>query len=167
MIDEQKNKVQDKFFITIVSLFLVLSFIGIIDSTFLTIEHFKNNNSVVCLIIGGCDTVLKSEYSSIFRIPIAVLGLLYYLFIFLTTIFSFRQKKEMILKHISIFTVFGFIVSLIFIYLQVFIINAICTYCLLSAFTSTSLFIFGLIFLVNFRRRNDGIKKIENKKGES
>ena len=44
-------------------------------------------------------------------------------------------------------TVIGLLASLWFIYLQLFVIKAICLYCMFSAFTSITLFVFGIIVL--------------------
>ncbi|MEK7182208.1 MAG: vitamin K epoxide reductase family protein [Patescibacteria group bacterium] len=150
------NTAWNKFFSTILILFMVLSFIGVIDSVFLIAEHFKGG-PVVCLIVEGCDLVLNSQYSVILGIPVVILGFLYYFFIFLFSIFSFIKRKEIILKYLSIFTVVGFLMSIWFVYLQIFVIKAFCTYCMVSAFISIFLFIFGAIFFVNFKKRNNGI----------
>lgn len=146
------NTPWNNFFILILSLFLVLSFVGFVDSTYLAIQKLENS-SVVCLIIQGCDLVLTSEYSSLFGIPVALFGTLYYLIIFSFSFFCLKQKKENIFKYLSFFTTAGFVVSLWFVYLQLFVVKSFCSYCMVSAFISTSLFIFGIIFLINFRKR--------------
>jgi uncharacterized membrane protein len=47
-------------------------------------------------------------------------------------------------------TVFGFIASLWFLYVQLFIIHSLCFYCLFSALDSIILFILGLTFSLRF-----------------
>lgn len=162
-MNKTDDKIWNKFFVFIIILFMVLSFVGIVDSVFLTAEHFKGN-PVLCLLIEGCDIVLTSQYSVILGIPVPILGLLYYLSIFCFAFFSFIKRKEIVLKYLSVFSVVGFLMSAWFVYLQIFVIKALCTYCLLSTFLSASLFIFGIIFFVNFKKRNDGIKKIQGTK---
>lgn len=163
MIKTDSNTAWDKFFTTIVGLFIILSFIGLVDSIYLTIEHYKND-AVVCLIIEGCNLVLKSEYSTFLGIPAALFGIFYYFLIFCFSAFSFRKRRETIFKYISLFTTVGIVVSLWLAYLQLFVIKAICTYCMVSAFVSVSLLIFGVIFLINFKKRCQNQKDL--KKGE-
>lgn len=150
MENNVNNSKWSKFFVLISILFIVFSFLGIVDSTFLTIEHFRNDN-IICLIVEGCDTVLNSEYSLIFGIPVAILGLLYYISIFIFSMIAFKKKKEIILKHLSFFTIIGLIASFWFIYLQIFVIGAICTYCIISALISIILFTSGITFLYKFK----------------
>ena len=129
------NTAWDKFFSIILILFMALSLVGFIDSAYLTIEHYKSD-PIVCLIIEGCDLVLNSQYSTVFGIPISLLGTLYYFLIFCFSVFSFRKRKETVFKYLSFFTIVGLIVSLWFVYLQFFIIKAICTYCIISTFNN-------------------------------
>ncbi|MFA5838345.1 MAG: vitamin K epoxide reductase family protein [Candidatus Paceibacterota bacterium] len=138
---------------------MILSFIGLVDTTYLTIQHLENG-SVICLIIQGCDLVLTSEYSKIFGIPLALLGALYYFLIFSLSVFCFKKRKENTFKFLSFFTTIGFVISVWLVYLQLFVIKSICSYCMVSAFTSISLFIFGLIFLINLRKKNGNLRKL-------
>lgn len=157
------NTPWDKFFVLILYLFLVLSFVGLVDSTYLAIQKL-GDSSVVCLIVEGCDLVLTSKYSSILGIPVAFFGTLYYLIIFSVSFFCLKRKKENIFKYLSFFTTIGLVVSLWFVYLQLFVIKSICSYCMVSAFISASLFIFGVIFLINFRKKGWRLKETTEKK---
>ncbi len=128
----------------------LISFIGFIDSAYLTVEHYTGA-SLKCYIVSGCDTVLTSKYSSIGPVPVALLGAIYYVIIFLSLFLYFDIKKESIIFNISKFTAVGFLMSAWFLYLQIFVIKAICFYCLISATTSTLLFILGMIIV--FKKR--------------
>lgn len=123
---------------------LVFSFIGFLDSTYLTIQHYRGA-LIGCSILSNCEEVTTSEYSVIAGIPLALLGALYYLTIFLLTIAYFDTKHSRILTVIPLLTILGFVASLILVYLQVFVIHALCLYCLMSALTSTGLFILAMI----------------------
>ena len=123
---------------------LVFSLIGFLDSTYLTIQHYRGA-LVGCGILSNCEEVTTSEYAVIAGIPLALLGALYYLTIFLLTIAYFDTKHSLILTVIPLLTILGFIASLILVYLQVFVIHALCLYCLMSALISTGLFILAMI----------------------
>lgn len=115
---------------------LAVSFLGFVDAAYLTIQHFAN--SIPPCTIGGCETVLTSPYAEILGIPIALLGALYYIAIFFLVLSDRRR----------IFTVLvsaGFAVSLILLGLQLFVIRALCLYCIFSLVTSTALFILALL----------------------
>ena len=61
-------------------------------------------------------------------------------------------NEDKLLNLTARLTIIGLLASLWFIYLQLFVIKAICLYCMFSAFTSITLFIFGL-FVLNFGKK--------------
>lgn len=140
-----------KFQKIIIGIFLAVSIIGFVDALYLTIEHFRG---VVppCSILKGCEVVTTSSYSVVFGIPVALLGALYYVFFFIFSLAYFDSKKERILSLLSRFSIFGFLASLYFVYLQFFVLKALCIYCMMSATTSTLLFIVGMFYL--FRKNS-------------
>ncbi len=103
-------------------LYLVLV-LGIIDSIYLTIVHFSPG-LLVCQTSGviNCQDVLTSVYSAVFGIPIAVLGLIWFLAGFY--IFTKGHKD---LK-------FGWsaigIVAIAYSFSSMALLKAICEYCL-------------------------------------
>lgn len=129
--------------------FLILSFLGLIDAVYLTITHYQDA-SVVCLLINTCDLVLQSSYATIGSVPVSLLGVVYYLGIFILSLISFVKKDEKLFFLVALLTTFGFLASLWFLYIQLFIIHSLCFYCLFSAFDSIILFILGLIFALKF-----------------
>ena len=124
--------------------FLIVSFIGFLDSSYLTVQHYRGEPPS-CAIFTGCETVAESKYAMVGPIPLALLGLLYYLAIFILTVAYFDTKKERLLILAALFTIAGFLASVYFVYLQLFVIKAICLYCIISAVSSTILFGFGLL----------------------
>lgn len=125
---------------------LVVSFLGFIDATSLTIDHYTEA-TLPCTFTHACQVVTTSEYSEIIGIPVSLLGSLYYLSIFLGTCLYFEVKSSKLLRILSLATITGFIASLWFVYLQLFVIKAICQYCMLSAASSSILFALGMLNL--------------------
>ncbi len=123
---------------------LALSWVGFLDATYLAIQHYRGA-SLRCFELSHCDEVTGSRYAVIGGIPIALLGAVYYLSILLLTVAYFDTKNTRILSIIPLLTVLGFLASLVLVYLQVFVIHAICLYCMFSALTSTALFILAVI----------------------
>lgn len=123
---------------------MIFSFIGFADSAYLS-SHALFGTPVKCTITHGCSVVLDSAYSTIFDIPLPIFGVLYYLTIFFGAMVyrEFGSKKT--LAVVSLFTAGGFLMSLWLVSVQLFILHTICQYCMLSAATSTTLFVLGLI----------------------
>lgn len=128
----------------IIAAFFITALIGFADAAFLTIEHYRG---VVppCSIISGCEKVTTSVYSEIFGIPLALFGAIYYFTLLVLIIAYFDIKKGIILKIASLITPIGFLASLYFVYLQLFVIQAVCLYCMISAAASVILFILGIM----------------------
>jgi len=132
--------------------FALLAFapLGFLDASYLTIEHFLNRVPP-CSLVHGCELVTTSSYSLIFGIPTALLGALYYLAIILALVYYLDTKQTNILRVAAAATAIGFLFSLYLVYLQLFVLNAICLYCMISALSSTILFILGMVVLRSHR----------------
>lgn len=125
-----------------------VALLGMLDAGYLTYEHYAHilppctTNAII-----DCGQVLTSKYSIVLGIPLALVGLTYYLVLFCMSLSLFSKDSEKVRKGIVLFTASGFLFSLYFLYLQIFVIHAICLYCMASAFTSTFLFLITQILL--------------------
>lgn len=126
-------------------LFCVVSIIGLIDATYLTYNHYRGG--IPPCTIHGCEVVLTSSYSEIVGVPLALFGVMYYIVILILSLASLQSKNTVFIRNASRFTVVGFLASAYFVYLQLFVIHAICIYCMASATSSTILFILGVYTL--------------------
>ena len=131
--------------------FLLLSLAGFADSTYLTAKHFLGT-PVPCSLLEGCETVLSSPYSVVAGIPVALFGSLFYASVFLVTLMYLNRGKDGLLWVMVLLTPFGFLATLWFVYVQIFILHAICLYCMFSAATSTTLFVLGLCILKTLKK---------------
>jgi uncharacterized membrane protein len=130
---------------------IIFSIIGIIDSSYLSWIKFSHNEEKCIAGVGNCALVNSSAYSEIYGIPIAYIGLLAYLLIFILMItmrsrILFVSKIPYLLFGI---TLTGFLFSGYLTYVQFGILHAYCPYCLLSAVTTTCLFIVSTKMMVN------------------
>jgi len=75
---------------------------------------------------------------------VALFGALGYLSIFLLSLYYPDDQRLFILRLISFLAFLAFCASVWFVYVQGFILKSWCQYCLLSATTSTLLFLIGL-----------------------
>lgn len=132
---------------------LGVSILGLFDSAYLAIQHYTQF-TLPCTITHGCDVVTKSAYSSIAGIPVALLGALYYLTIFLAAYIILEIKKTEYLRFVAVSTLLGFLFSAWFVYLQLFVLHAICQYCMLSAATSITMFAASMVYLSKERLKH-------------
>lgn len=123
---------------SLVIIFLIVALIGFADAAYLTIEHYSG--VIPPCTVGGCEEVLTSQYSTIFGVPVALMGVIDYLIILVGTFIYIESKNQKVLRFSMAFTVFGFLSSLYFFYVQAFVLHAFCLYCLGSAAISTTLF---------------------------
>lgn len=126
---------------------LSFSFLGFLDATYLTAKHLVGGTAN-CILGSGCEQVLTSRWSEISGIPISLFGAIYYLTIFVLAILFFRTKKIELMIPVLAVTSLGLIISAWLVYLQIFVIGQICTYCLASAIITTVLFITSLCLYI-------------------
>ncbi len=130
---------------------LVVALLGFADSSFLAVEHFLGRVPP-CSITAGCEQVLTSTYATIYSIPVSLVGVVFYLLI-LVGVFAFLESKAIWpLKWALLLTIPGFLASLWFVYIQVFIIHSYCAYCLGSALTSTILFVAAMDIFARYQQ---------------
>jgi len=135
---------------------LFLAVTGLADSAYLTWKHF-NNVIPPCTInhflpiISDCGKVLRSSYSVMFGIPLALFGVLQYLTLLIVIISFIYWRKKIFSYWILFQSTIGAIFSLYFMYLQLIVLKSICIYCTLSALISFT--IFFLSYKIFFKER--------------
>lgn len=130
----------------IVTVMLVLALIGAIDATYLTAQHYQN--VVPPCTLRGCEAVLTSAYATIGNIPVSLFGTAYYLFIAILLGIYLLRRRHVLLQVASFCTIAGFATSVWLVYVQIALLHSICQYCMVSAVTSTLLFVLGMIVLI-------------------
>jgi uncharacterized membrane protein len=109
----------------------LVSLFGLADALYLTIEHVTGQ-SVRCTIVSGCSEVLSSRYAVFAGVPLAMIGAAAYFSVFsLATLaaFGYRIARALLVPLVATM----FLVTIWLIYLQAFVIEQFCQYCLLSA----------------------------------
>lgn len=127
-----------------VVLILVLAFFGIADSTYLT-QNALSGTPLLCTIqnLSGCNIVAASPYSHIFGIPLAEFGILFYSIIFVLAALELVVFDQLLRRSLQVVSLVGVISSLYFTALQVFVIGALCIYCIASALITLFILIFA------------------------
>jgi len=122
---------------------VLLIIAGIFDTSYLTYKHyFEPIGTCIIGFFGDCGTVLASEYSVVFGIPLAFLGLLHYFWLGSLLWMSYALGSSFYKRFVFIQTAIGLVVSLYLTYLQFFIIGSVCLYCIFSALLSLCMYYF-------------------------
>jgi uncharacterized membrane protein len=126
---------------------LILSFLGFVDSTYLTIVHYKNIIPP-CTITQGCETVLTSKFATIYGVPLAFFGCVYFFTSMIIDVLVFLHNKSVWMRKIFMFfNSSGLAAAFVFLYLQFITIKAACQYCLLVELILFLLFGLSILFL--------------------
>lgn len=108
----------------------VIAGLGFADATYLTVEHYAN--AIPPCSIGSCETVLTSQYAGVFGIPISLFGALFYLAILILLKVYVDSKNATALNIAATLSMLGAVISLVLISLMLFVLHAVCVYCMVS-----------------------------------
>lgn len=120
----------------------IIGIIGLLVAGYL-VYAYAQPNPLECGLGGGCDIVKNSPYANFIGIGVPTWGLLFYIAIVLYTgsrLFSrklVKFEKELFL----LVTTAGLAFSMYLTYLEAYVIEAWCQWCLVSAVCSAGLFI--------------------------
>lgn len=117
---------------------LISSLVALITSIYLLYQHYSPESSF-CNISKeiSCDIVNKSVYSEIFGVPLALLSILMFSFIFMITISVLTRRKLFGLSKNNVFNIIFWLMllSVFFVlyllYIEVFVLYSLCLLCIL------------------------------------
>jgi uncharacterized membrane protein len=98
---------------------------GLVVAGYLTWVHF-DDAALVCVAGGGCETVQESEYAEMAGIPVALLGLGAYAAILALLAWDAPTAR----LGAAMLALVGLVFSMYLLALQLFVIDAICVWCL-------------------------------------
>jgi len=133
-------------------LILVLAVAGLLMSAYLTWVHLLGLSPVCLAGGGGCETVRSSRYAEIFGVPIAALAIGEYAGLLLSALL--RGESGALLGLFV--TLVSVIFSAYLTYLELFVIYAICQWCVTSAALMTAAFVLCVIRVSRLRKTRYG-----------
>ena len=136
----------------------ILSAIGILLSLYLTYVDSGGGHAAFCTAGTDCDVVRQSTFAKMLGIPVAAYGVAAYGAIFAVSLLSMARKKRWLI--LFVLSLAGFVFTLYLTYLELFVINAICTYCVVSAFIITIIFILTLLLKKTEHPRMNGLRAV-------
>ena len=124
---------------------VMLSALGIFVSGYLSVKRLTGG-SLACSRWAQCDTVNNSVYAKIYGVPVAFIGLAGYVVLLVLALAALRTEGPMQRRLLAIsflLALGGFAFSAYLTYIELFIIEAICNWCVTSAILITLLAIVG------------------------
>lgn len=121
----------------LVVVILLLAFFGIADASYLAASEISGT-PLICNIesLAGCNAVAESPYSHFFGIPLAIYGVIFYSLLFIVAAFELVFFTVLLRRILQGLALFGAIAGVIFTFIQIYLIGALCIYCLVSATVS-------------------------------
>ena len=87
-----------------------------------------HENALVCVAGGGCETVQQSAYATIAGIPVALLGLISYSVVCALIVWDSPAAR----LAAAMIAFVGLAFSLYLVALQLFVIDAVCAWCVVN-----------------------------------
>ena len=111
---------------------LILSVVGLLVSAYLTYEHYTGNETLACTVTGviDCGKVTSSAWSTFMGVPVALLGLLFFVALTILVLPSVWRRPEPWLDWLrfGLLTI-GLGMALYLVWAELFRIHAICSWC--------------------------------------
>ncbi|OGI89143.1 hypothetical protein A2911_01005 [Candidatus Nomurabacteria bacterium RIFCSPLOWO2_01_FULL_40_15] len=123
---------------------LILGLCGFMVSRHIFKRKNDNKNPLVCPIRFDCHTVVHSDYSRLFGIPVEILGMVYYGLIaisYLFFVFTPGIMPTVLINFLIIVSFLAFLFSVYLIAIQIFVLKKGCSWCIVSALICALIFI--------------------------
>ena len=131
----------------------MLAFIGVFVSTYLTLYKLGYIGELQCAV-GSCETVNTSRWATFLGLPVAAWGLGFYIAA-LALVMLGIQPRYADSRAFSValvgLTGWGVLFSGWLTYLELFVIDAVCMWCVISAIIVVLMFIVSIADLRDFR----------------
>jgi len=160
---EQRATGRPQWTTVVVLLALALAVVGVGIAAYLAYENLQGDAGA-CTITKGCSTVQKSSYGKLLGVPVSVPGLLLYLALAGAAVAWLRNlggQRELITFGAFFGALFGLGFSAYLTYVEAFVLNAWCIYCIVSALIMGALFLaWGSLFAYIYRqhRQEDALE---------
>lgn len=125
----------------------LLALVGLFIATYLTLFKIGVIGQLVCAA-GSCETVQTSRWAIFLGAPVAAWGVGYYVVILALAIAGTTERWEyspLLARTMVFLTGWGALFSLWLTWLELFVIHAICQWCVGSATVAVALFIVSLL----------------------
>jgi uncharacterized membrane protein len=124
----------------------LIALVGVFVATYLALYKAGFIGSLACGT-GSCETVQQSPWARLLGLPVAVWGVGYYVAVFAVAFAGVQDRwveDRRIALVLLVLTAWGALFSGYLTYLELFVIHAICRYCVVSAILAVLVFALSL-----------------------
>ncbi|HEU4630213.1 MAG TPA: vitamin K epoxide reductase family protein [Gemmatimonadaceae bacterium] len=132
-----------------------LALVGFFIAVYLTLFKLGVIGAIACRV-GSCDAVNLSAWGSFLGVPVAAWGMLFYAVLFALAFAGVHERwadHRALPLALLLWTGWGVLFSLWLTYLELFVIHAICMWCVISATIVTIAFGVSLVDWRGVRQR--------------
>jgi uncharacterized membrane protein len=116
---------------------------GLFVATYLTLYKLGVIGTMTCSV-GSCEAVQLSRWATLLGLPVAAWGVGYYALVFVLALAGVQERfaeSRGLALALVLLTGWGLIFSAWLTYLELFVIDAICQWCVVSAILAAVLFV--------------------------
>jgi uncharacterized membrane protein len=135
---------------------------GVFVALYLTLYKLGYIGTLACAV-GSCETVQTSKWATLFGVPVGAWGVAYYVAVLALALLGLggRFADSVRLSDLLVgITGFGLLFSLWLTYLELFVIHAICQWCVVSAVLA------AILFVLAWLDRRDVIAMLDDRLSE-
>jgi uncharacterized membrane protein len=122
---------------------------GVFVALYLTLYKLGYIGTIACAV-GSCETVQTSKWATFLGLPVGAWGVGYYLVVLTLALIGLSGRfveSARLSETLVALTGVGLLFSLWLTYLELFVIHAICQWCVISAILATILFVLSWLDL--------------------
>ncbi|MDB4883895.1 MAG: hypothetical protein JWL95_2661, partial [Gemmatimonadetes bacterium] len=127
---------------------------GVFVALYLTLYKLGYIGTLACAV-GSCEKVQTSKWATFLGVPVGAWGVGYYVAVLAMALagLTARYADSRALSQLLVgVTAIGLLFSLWLTYLELFVIDAICQWCVISAILATALFVLSCLDLRDLQR---------------
>lgn len=135
-----------------------LSLIGLLLSIYLTLHRLGVVGPIACGGSGSCDRVQLGPYGALFSIPVAAYGAAGYLALLVVALVGLQEPwagHRAPTAGLAVISGLGVAFTIYLTYLELFVIHAVCAWCLASAGIIAGIFAASIIGVRSEKRQGD------------
>jgi uncharacterized membrane protein len=136
----------------------LLAIFGLFVAVYLWLHALGYGGAIKCGASGGCEVVQTSQWAVLFGLPVAFYGVVGYFALLFVSLRALRPEALAERKWsvgLAALASIGFLFTLYLTYLELFVIHAICKWCVGSAVIITLIWIVSLLSLRSPGLRTD------------
>ncbi len=132
----------------------LLSLAGFFLALYLHLYKIGKIGTLACGT-GGCETVQLSSFATFMGVGVALIGVIGYAVMFIVSLLALQPRYAGLswpIRTMAVLSGGAFLFAGYLTYLELFVIEAICRFCVISAILVTALFLLSLFDLSRSRR---------------